>query len=787
MEKLQNSIFRLEISPEKGTFSILPLEEKFLPFNQSSVKVIYFAGNRKITSFDGPWQVSGSRHTLMRDTVHGDVDCVELDLAPDDHGIQAHLVFGIVQEYPLVIWKISLTNRGAAPVAVDRVVMLDVNGNSGKVSYPKARRQSDLGFFSNGWASWSASQWYAGDGKMRNSHLGPFQLPMIKNAGTPKKSRWGEFTSDFFAVVGDQVSRTGALIGFLAQKQQFGTIYANFNHRTRIQMWANGDRALLKPGATMETDWAVYNPVLLDHRDPLEKFTEAAARENNVHLPEDVPVGWCSWYHYYTKVTASDVKENLRVILEKQDQLPIQLVQLDDGFETRVGDWFTFNHSFPDGVATLSDEIQREGLIPGLWLAPFIIHPDSNLMKNHPDWILRNRQGKPVNAGLGWGKFCTALDLTVPAALEYAVSVIRTAAMDWRYRYLKLDFLYAAALPGRYSDPTLTRAQVMRRGLEAMRDAMGPDVFFLGCGAPLGSALGLVDAMRIGADVSGDWSPKFAGLKVFFLEEPSMPCSRNSISNILTRANLHRHWWMNDPDCLLVRPGTALTLDEVRMLATVIGLTGGSLLLSDDLTQLPEERMKLAEALLPVIGERARVLDWFDHEYPTKVRLDMLNKTSEWHLVGGFNWEDYPREIRLTPAALSLDEGEYWICEFWSGQLRRFSGEKPAVFRKISPHGCIAGSIRRVMEGEAQYLGSDLHLSQGMEVVDWNPAEDHLELTLRLPRTASGNIVISVPQPVEKVLVNGDGVEVVTAADGVIQIPVKMDGFAHIEVFYCTK
>lgn len=784
MESLKNSIFQLEIKPEKGTYSILPLEERFLKVTDASIYLEYRSGRRKHKAFIGPWEKTVTRNSMQSNTPHGDIDCIVIDLSPDQNSIKGCLTFGIVQEYPLVLWKMEITNQGKQAVELEKFVLLDVDGRSGKIVFPKAKRQEEMGFFSNGWQSWSASQWYSGDSKMHNSKLGPFQLPMIQNAGTPRLTKWGEFSSDFFAVLGDQVNRTGALMGFLSQKEQFGSIVANFNRSPRYKMWANGDGAVLDPGKSMETDWAVYNPILLDHRDPLDKCTEAVARENQVKIPEEVPVGWCSWYHYYTKVTASDVQDNLQVILDKQEKIPVQLVQIDDGFESQVGDWFTFKSTFPEGVAPLADQIRAEGLIPGLWLAPFIVQPDSDLMKNHPDWILRTRRRKPVNAGLGWGKFCTALDLTIPAALDYAVKVVKTAAEDWHYPYLKLDFLYAAALPGQFADRSMTRAQVMRRGMEALRQAVGPRVFLLGCGAPLGSVLGLVDAMRIGADVSGDWTPKFGGLRTFFIEEPSMPCARNSIRNILTRANLHRHWWMNDPDCLLVRPGTSLTLDEVRTLATAIGLTGGSLLLSDDLTRLPEERIHLSEVLLPVIGERARVIDWFDHEFPTRLRVDLVNETGESHLVGGFNWEYVPKNFTITPATFDLPDGEYWICEFWSGKLVRFNKEHPAVFKNIPPHGCLAASVRRVVPDIPQYLGSDLHLSQGIEVAEWNPQPGRLELKLRLPRKAKGNIILYIPGEVTRVTVNSGEVEVVKPEEHLLQIPIQMDGFAQVVVFF---
>ena len=197
---------------------------------------------------------------------------------------------------------------------------------------------------------------------------------MIYNEGTPRATKRSLFSSDFFAAVGDRTARKGFVLGFLAQKQHFGSIQADFRSAPALYMWANGDNARVDPGASMETDWAVYNPILLDHREPMEKYLEAVARENHMRVPAESPVGWCSWYHFYTKISAQDVRDNLKTIVEQQQTLPVQLVQIDDGFETQVGDWFSFKPEFPDGVKPLADEIKAEGLIPGCgW------HPSSSI------------------------------------------------------------------------------------------------------------------------------------------------------------------------------------------------------------------------------------------------------------------------------------------------------------------------------------------------------------------------------------------------------------------------
>jgi alpha-galactosidase len=207
----------------------------------------------------------------------------------------------------------------------------------------------------------------------------------------------------------------------------------------------------------------------IDDPHPLGPFLDAAAIENGVGLLSPAPAGWCSWYYYYENISKEIIQENLNQINRSSDRLPLELVQIDDGFEAQVGDWLETNSRFSGGMAPLAKEIRAVGLTPGLWLAPFILHPEAHTAVEHPDWLLRGKNGKAVKAGFGWNTFTMALDLTVPQALEYACEVVDKAVHRWGYPYLKLDFLYAAALKGVYHDTTRTRAQVLRSGMEALR------------------------------------------------------------------------------------------------------------------------------------------------------------------------------------------------------------------------------------------------------------------------------------------------------------------------------
>jgi alpha-galactosidase len=571
-----------------------------------------------------------------------------------------------------------------------------------------------------------------------------------------------------FGVLGDRKQRTAALFGFLSQLEQFGILEADFARSgPAIRLWADGDGARLDPGASLATDWACLYFFHLDQPDPLSPYLEAVARQHGLGpctergkalQRAEPPVGWCSWYQFSTNrftgaLSAQDIRENTSALAEINGQIPVRLVQIDDGFENLVGDWSDFKTSFPEGVAPLATEIRAAGFTPGVWLAPFIIDPRSRLAAGHPDWLLRNRFGRRVNAGYFWERFQYALDLTHPNAVEYAAEVVRTAAHDWGFSYIKLDFLYAAALPGRHHDPTRSRAQALRAGLQAIRRAAGDGIFLLGCSCPLGPAIGLVDAMRIGTDTARAWRPKIISMVSLVKSEPDLPATANANQNLLTRASLHRRWWINDPDCLLIRPGTRLTLAEIQSRASLIALSGGSFLLSDHMPGLPAERLRIAEVLLPLIGLRPQVPDWLDQLTPRWMRLDLQGPAGPWRLLALFNWSDRDQDVKFNWQDFGLERGlDSYARDFWRAQTYWISAgasENGLVVPQVPAHGVSLLAVRQADPSRPQYLGSDLHISQGLEVSAWvwDQPSNKVHLEIQRPGRARGQLELALPDP----------------------------------------
>jgi alpha-galactosidase len=277
----------------------------------------------------------------------------------------------------------------------------------------------------------------------------------------------------------------------------------------------------------------------------LSRWGEAFAAGAGVAAGDlrEVPPVWCSWYQYYGAVTAEDILINLAAM--DDCGMPVGVVQIDDGYEAAPGDWLVPADRFGD-LPGLVGRIRDSGRRAGIWIAPMVVGQASALYADHPDWVVRDEgTGEPVFAGDVLGAECTALDLTHPGAADYLAGVLITMR-DWGIDYFKIDFVYAGACEGRRCQ-SVTGVNAYRQGLRLIREAIGPEAVLLGCGAPILPSVGLVDAMRVGPDMAARYEPPNG--------HPTLPAQRNATRNTMARAWQQGRFWLNDPDCLMARPG----------------------------------------------------------------------------------------------------------------------------------------------------------------------------------------------------------------------------------------
>ena len=155
---------------------------------------------------------------------------------------------------------------------------------------------------------------------------------------------------------------------------------------------------------------------------------------------------WCAW-GYERNFTIEQIVNTLPMV----KKLGYQWVVLDDGWQTAEGDWYLVKSKFPNGdedMKKLVDKIHAEGLKAKLWWAPLSVDPGTDLIKNHPDFLLLNKDGSTQDISW-WDAYylCPAY----PDVIEYTKQLVTKILKSWDFDGLKIDGQYLNAAPPCYN------------------------------------------------------------------------------------------------------------------------------------------------------------------------------------------------------------------------------------------------------------------------------------------------------------------------------------------------
>ena len=149
------------------------------------------------------------------------------------------------------------------------------------------------------------------------------------------------------------------------------------------------------------------------------------------------PVHYNSWEAVYF----DHQPEQLLQLAEQAARVGAERFILDDGwFKQRhndssgLGDWVVDKTVYPQGLTPLISHIQSLGMEFGLWLEPEMVNPNSDLFREHPDWVLGAGANQPILA-----RNQLVLNLSLPEVQSYLLGCIQTLLTDHRISYLKWD------------------------------------------------------------------------------------------------------------------------------------------------------------------------------------------------------------------------------------------------------------------------------------------------------------------------------------------------------------
>jgi alpha-galactosidase len=207
-------------------------------------------------------------------------------------------------------------------------------------------------------------------------------------------------------------------------------------------------KTTLKPGevfSTPRTFLAVYSG---DFYQPLSVWSNVIEKEGlskPANNDENYAVNWCGWGYEFA-VTPKQMLETV----PKLKELGIHWATLDDGWFNNYGDWQPRQAAFPgDAMQDMVHKFHDHGIKLQLWWLPLAVEDGRNgyggrkftvsqVVKDHPDWLILDQSGKPARMARNLAVLCPAL----PEVQAYYKQLTERFVRDWGFDGHKLDNIY---------------------------------------------------------------------------------------------------------------------------------------------------------------------------------------------------------------------------------------------------------------------------------------------------------------------------------------------------------
>lgn len=416
---------------------------------------------------------------------------------------------------------------------------------------------------------------------------------------------------------------------------------------------------------------------------------------------------WNSWYDLHAHITEQSIADSVDSFVRFKDRLPLQVIQIDDGYQKHPGDW-SCNDRFPHGLSPLVERVRAAGAEPGIWLAPLAVHDDLGLPERHPEWFQHKRDGNFDGEANNWGPVAHWLDPTHPEAQQFLRGIIRQMKAQG-FNYYKIDFNYLG-VACRFHDPKKTRLQVFRDLYRLYREEMGEGAYLVACSQLVRGVFGYADATRIGPDSSAVW-------------EALHTCSiKESIRAVGMNAGANGILGVNDPDTMYaVIPkfpnAVSATRDEIRTWQGFIGLLGGTIQFGDAMygPAFPEQIGEL-EIMMPPAPDRGRALHPGADKEHRRFGFVAERPWGVFAAVQLWNPEPEPQAIALQPTGRLSLLGERFHA--WSFRDERYLGIVDGAAFRSQPLPSHHAQLLRFTallpdENLPVLVGSTLHIGMG--------------------------------------------------------------------------
>jgi alpha-galactosidase len=394
-----------------------------------------------------------------------------------------------------------------------------------------------------------------------------------------------------------------------------------------------------------------------DYHNQLLAYGDAIRKLHHARVSLQTPIGWWSWTAYYGAINEGETLANADWQAAHLKALGYNFFQVDEGYQYARGEYETANaRQFPNGMRAVGHHVTGDGLIFGVWTAPFQVTSRAWVYEHHKDWLVHNAKGEPIHTQLLWRQksdLIYALDTTNPGAQDYLRRTYHTLVREWGVRFIKLDFMDSSAIEGFMYRPNTTALEALRIGLQVIRDAVGEDVILDKDGSPMLTPVGLVDTGRVSADTAHS----FEG-------------TRTAASGIAARFYMHRNFFLDDPDAFNTveesfsdhtRASAWYPLSVAQASIALSAVSGGMYEIGDDMLVMGSQKDRLElvenEDLLNMakLGRASTPVDLMTYDpEDEQPSIFFLRESPHQAILTVFNWTKSPRSHTLRLADLGL-------------------------------------------------------------------------------------------------------------------------------------
>jgi len=332
----------------------------------------------------------------------------------------------------LAVVAVSVTNTGSRDLRIDRIEYACQRLSATQVE--AAAKPYDA------WAFLGTSRkWGEGEiapltaGFERANPMGTVQGPEGEGGGLPVVALW--------------TRHMGVATGHIERLPQVLSVPVHVATDGRIETSVSVEPStVLKPGQTYRTPRGFLAVYRGDYYEALSAYRRAVQIQPVHAGAEAYRVAWCGWGYGFGVTPAM-----MLGAIPKLKEFGLEWATLDDGWFETYGDWNPRLSTFPGrSIQDMVAEFHRQGIRVQLWWYPlaaedgtsrYISHQYrvSQVVAQHPDWLILDKDGKHARFGRDLAVLCPAL----PEVRQYFRDITRRFLHEWDFDGHKLDVIYS--------------------------------------------------------------------------------------------------------------------------------------------------------------------------------------------------------------------------------------------------------------------------------------------------------------------------------------------------------